>query len=260
MASELVVRRPHPALRGLVRAYYGYSERTPGPVRRRELPGGRAVLVVGATPLSVRDGDGPWNRFVSFVSGMHTVPAATGHEGAMAGLEAVLTPLGARVLLGVPMHEVTGATIDLGQVWGRAAAELTEASATAASWDERVALLERQLLRRAAEPPPALRWAYANLLRRRVRDIAAELGWSQRRLVRAFRDHVGLPPKATARVLRFERALNLLRQGSPLAEAAVTAGYADQAHLTREVRRLAGSPPARLLRDDFVQDPLRAPV
>jgi AraC-like DNA-binding protein len=44
-----------------------------------------------------------------------------------------------------------------------------------------------------------------------------------------------------------QRALALARTGTPLAEAAARAGYADQAHLTREVRELAGVPPTRLL-------------
>ena len=57
----------------------------------------------------------------------------------------------------------------------------------------------------------------------------------------------GYGPKTLARILRMRRALDLARAGAPLAEVAVRSGYADQAHLTREVRDLAGVPPTRLL-------------
>jgi AraC-like DNA-binding protein len=48
--------------------------------------------------------------------------------------------------------------------------------------------------------------------------------------------------------LRFRRALRLVRSGDALADIAVRAGYADQAHLSNECRRLAGTTPRVLLR------------
>ncbi|WP_461029927.1 helix-turn-helix domain-containing protein, partial [Streptomyces sparsus] len=64
-----------------------------------------------------------------------------------------------------------------------------------------------------------------------------------RRAVRAF----GYGPKTLARVLRLERALTLARAGLPFARVAADAGYADQAHLAREVKALAGVPLTTLL-------------
>ena len=62
-------------------------------------------------------------------------------------------------------------------------------------------------------------------------------------------DGIGLGPKALQRVARLHRFLALAeRPGArQLAVAAVEAGYADQSHLTREVRALSGLPPAALL-------------
>ncbi|MGW5695942.1 helix-turn-helix domain-containing protein, partial [Streptomyces asiaticus] len=65
-----------------------------------------------------------------------------------------------------------------------------------------------------------------------------------RRSLAAF----GYGPKTLGRVLRLNRALDLARTGLPFAEVAATAGYADQAHLARDVRALAGVPLGRLLR------------
>ncbi|MBO1418112.1 helix-turn-helix domain-containing protein, partial [Streptomyces sp. FH025] len=54
-------------------------------------------------------------------------------------------------------------------------------------------------------------------------------------------------PKTLARILRLQRALGLARAGVPLADTAARTGYADQSHLAREVRELAGVPVTVLL-------------
>ena len=54
-------------------------------------------------------------------------------------------------------------------------------------------------------------------------------------------------PRHLGRVLRLGRALERARAGVPLALVAATTGYADQAHLSRECRDLAGTSPTRLL-------------
>lgn len=82
---------------------------------------------------------------------------------------------------------------------------------------------------------------------RPVAATADELGIGARRLHRRSLAAFGYGPKTLARVLRLQRALALARGGTPLAETAVRAGYADQAHLTRDVRELAGVPPVELL-------------
>ncbi|MYW10647.1 helix-turn-helix domain-containing protein, partial [Streptomyces sp. SID2563] len=58
-----------------------------------------------------------------------------------------------------------------------------------------------------------------------------------RRALTAF----GYGPKTLARVLRLQRALALVRAGLPYADAALAAGCADQAHLARDMRDLAGT-------------------
>ncbi|WP_371301670.1 helix-turn-helix domain-containing protein [Nocardioides sp.] len=84
-----------------------------------------------------------------------------------------------------------------------------------------------------------------------VAELAADLGWSRRRVLAALRAEFGLSPKQGARVFRFSHAQTLALQ-HPMAEVAARAGYADQAHLCREWRRLSGRTPGvcrrRLLR------------
>lgn len=90
----------------------------------------------------------------------------------------------------------------------------------------------------------------------RIDELARRFGVSRRQIEREFLDTVGLAPKAFADILRFGHATRLVRARTPLSVAAQCAGYADQSHLTREFRRLAGLTPAACVRGDvaFLQD------
>ncbi|RFU38975.1 helix-turn-helix domain-containing protein, partial [Actinomadura logoneensis] len=75
-----------------------------------------------------------------------------------------------------------------------------------------------------------------------VPDVADAVGLGERQLRRRALAAFGYGPKVLQRVLRFQRALGAVRAGVPAAEAAVDAGYADQAHMAHEMRKLAGVP------------------
>jgi AraC-like DNA-binding protein len=79
-----------------------------------------------------------------------------------------------------------------------------------------------------------------------IAGVAREIGWSNRTVQRHCTSVYGYGPATLRRILRFRRAVLLLGEGLPPAEVAVGAGYADQPHLHREVRDLAGVPLASL--------------
>ncbi len=83
-----------------------------------------------------------------------------------------------------------------------------------------------------------------------VAEVARRVYVSERQLQRRFVDRVGYGPKTLQRVLRFRRFLANAEStpGLDLAGLAASAGYSDQAHLTRECNDLAGTTPAQLLR------------
>lgn len=161
-------------------------------------------------------------------------------------------PGAAPSLLGVPAAALRDQRVDLACVWGAAAAApLIERLGTAAdpSAELERLLLERMPLAHAIDPvAPRL----VDSLGRRcsdLRTIAADLGLSERHLRRRCEAAFGYGPKTLDRVLRFRRFLALTAAGGArLAELALAAGYVDQAHLTRECRRLAGATPAALQR------------
>jgi AraC-like DNA-binding protein len=179
------------------------------------------------------------------------------------------TPLGARVLLGLPAAELASIDVDAGSVLGRLADEIRERVLAAANWDGRFAVLEEFCCDRvrAAQasgrpgPRPEVSFAWETLQRSRgavsVARLAAETGWSARHLGEQFRAETGLSPKAAARVIRFDRARRSLQRRHAdggrvrLADLAASYGYYDQAHLARDFRDLAGCPPSVLLAQEL---------
>jgi AraC-like DNA-binding protein len=119
---------------------------------------------------------------------------------------------------------------------------------------DRVAVLEGWLTeraRRADAPDPLVAATVVGIVDtdHRVGPLAASLGVSERALRRRVTAAVGYGPKRLARVLRLRRALALAVAGSPLADAAYEAGYADQAHFGHDCLELAGVAPGRFLQD-----------
>jgi len=84
-----------------------------------------------------------------------------------------------------------------------------------------------------------------------VHDLASDLGVGERHLRRRFHTAVGYAPKTLDRVLRLQRFLRVAEgpegTGADLAVVAAMTGYADQAHLARDCRRLSGHTPTELL-------------
>ena len=85
----------------------------------------------------------------------------------------------------------------------------------------------------------------------RIGNIAAEIGWSRKHLYSQFVEHFGHSPKSLARVVRFERALQLMavHPNTALTEIALAAGYSDQPQFTREFRAHAGITPTAYTRN-----------
>jgi AraC-like DNA-binding protein len=153
------------------------------------------------------------------------------------------------------MDAVPGGVLDLADALGGKAGDTVDRLREAGGDEARFALLDHLIASRMEDgPTPSgeVLWAWRRLNetggRVRVGELSAELGWSRKRLITAFRQQVGLPPKAAARIIRFGRAVELLRRGGrPLADIALECGYCDQAHLNREVRDLSGTTPTDLL-------------
>jgi AraC-like DNA-binding protein len=252
LSWEMVHRDPGPGLRGFVRNYTGYLERSAEPLCRREVPSGDVTLILSpGSRLELPDG-----RHTSFVAALHDSHTFVKHDGIQEGIEVRLTPLGARALFGLPMHELTNRVVELDDLLGRRGEELIARLWDAGSWERRFTVLDEAIAARvelAPRPDSELAWAWGRMRssagRTSVSGLAGELGWSHRRLIARFREGIGLPPKAIGRVLRFERVSRLLQRVEEprLAEVAFDCGYYDQAHLNRDFREFAGTTPGEYL-------------
>jgi AraC-like DNA-binding protein len=264
---------PAAPLRRYVAAYTGYRQRGVPSARHRGLPSPYLTLIFTLDePLTIEahpDPGQPPGEFGALLGGLHSVPALITHAGAQSGIQVALRPLGARALLGLPAGELAGLDLPAEAVLGGVVAELRDRVRAAAGWPERFAVLDEILLRSAglrwaahADVAPEVGWAWRELLRAggtiRVSELAAGTGWSGRHLTSRFRAEIGLTPKGAARVIRFDRARTLLvRRLSAaegdylLADLAADCGYFDQAHLAREFRALAGCPPSQWLAEEF---------
>ncbi|MFE9423585.1 helix-turn-helix domain-containing protein [Kitasatospora sp. NPDC006697] len=204
----------------------------PGPVR--VLPDGCMDLIWDGRQLLVAGPD----------TAAHLVPGRAGEE--YTGLR--FAPGTAPLVLGVPASELTDQRVPLDALWPRSAAGIAERIGSA---DDPAAALEA--LAAAAAPGPVRRAAVPEALLRAARrgrpvgETAAGLGLGERQLRRHCLAAFGYGPKTLERVLRLGGALDRARAGRPFALVAAESGYADQAHLSREVRALTGVPLTELL-------------
>jgi AraC-like DNA-binding protein len=189
---------------------------------------------------------GPW-------TGPFVIPLAAGTKIVGARLH----PGRAPSLLGLPAAELRNSSVLLTDIWGRASERFTHIP-NEPGLPERMSGLAEALVARLVSASPvdevvvaSIRWL-ARHPRGQVAQLSQWTGISSRHLNRRFLAAVGYGPKMFQSILRFQRVLNLTNRPGPqhLAELAVDAGYADQAHLTREVRRFADCPPTALLRSD----------
>jgi AraC-like DNA-binding protein len=76
--------------------------------------------------------------------------------------------------------------------------------------------------------------------------LARSIGLSPSRLMHVFTESVGIPLRPYLSWLRVQRAAIAIVNGSPLGEAAHTAGFADASHMTRTFKRMLGAAPSNL--------------
>lgn len=249
-------RRAAPAaFRPDVASYVDYAETTRSFTARRELPHPAPVLIVNlGDPIGIVDGFGARHVFGAgegFVAGLHERFALSESGGSQAGVQVALSPLGATRLLGVPLGTLAGAVVGLEAVLGSAVARqlgasLLEAGDAAA----RFAVLDKFVgdrLGRARDTDGAIDWAWSQISANPLQPIGALVlatGISQRHFIARFREQVGLPPKAFAQVVRFDRLIKRVEGGAlDWTTRALDAGYFDQPHMLRDFRRYAGMTP-----------------
>ncbi|WP_427884898.1 helix-turn-helix domain-containing protein [Kribbella sp. GL6] len=161
--------------------------------------------------------------------------------------------------LGVPARELRNERVLLADLWSPAKARRLLDRIRAEGPDrgdapDRAEALDLEVARLAEGPADGLTMYVLNSVRSGllrgsagVSRLAGTIGLSERQLHRRCLDAFGYGPKLLDRVLWMNVALDHARTGLPLADVAMITGYADQAHLTRDVKALTGLPPKILI-------------
>lgn len=226
---------PHPALRPFVECFW--LRRDPAPAVQEILPDGCVDLLFDATAEQ------------AFLIGAMTRPHAFTPAGPVDLVAVRFHPGGARLFVRDGLAQFTDGRLDLDQLgpWGRT----TAAAVGSAAPGSRVAALQAELLGRLPcghgdgidAALAELRSAPAAF---RVDRAAMAAGVSRQWFARAVQGRTGLAPKELQRILRLRAVLPALRGTGRLAAVAAAGGYADQAHLCRDARAIAGLPPGQL--------------
>ncbi len=270
LIPDVIRQSASPRLAHLVSSISFYRERGFGLTGfRHAAPLALPLLLNLGTPFRIALGRRPGDRDVqpSFTAGLFPGPVMIESDGRAECVQIDFTPLGAYRFYGGAVPHLTARMIDIEDVLGREGRLLRERITEVPAWPRRFAIIEDFIQRRANHvPSPEIASALSVLVKTagtaRMRDIASDIGWSRKHLARRFTNEVGLAPKTLALMLRFHRACGLARTGALAgwAAIAVEAGYADQAHLTRDFRVFTGETPTewaarmavadqRLLRD-----------
>src|SRR5215469_9370777 len=195
-----------PTLPGVTMA--GFSDRVNDLVEVEVIPH-RAIMVIfdlGDTPIVVDDGSGEEHQRGSVVAGL--APKGVRGRGGRSFecLQVRLSPVVAHAVLGAS-SELGGAVVALDELWGRDAARTQEQLRAGRSWEERFAIAEAALARRhdagrRVDPEVAFCWwqMVASGGQIRVERLAAQVGWSRKRLWSRFRSQIGLTPKRAAQL------------------------------------------------------------
>ena len=154
----------------------------------------------------------------------------------------------------LPMWRPVARDAVVARAFERWHARLSAREGALACDEAQAALLAALLLRQAQVAPARLASPSISRARQRLDDdpacdpglaaLADDAGLSRFQLLRAFARELGMTPHAYLVQRRLALARGLLDAGHAIAQAAVAAGFADQAHLTRAFRRSLGYTPA----------------
>ena len=236
-----------------------------GPERlHRGLPSPWLTMVLSLAdpiPVGVPEGDRlRLDRYRTLVGGLHTRSVLLPQSDEQAGIQLDIHPFASRALFGVPAGELAGQVVELvdmpcGWSSSRAAALLDDrrrtATGAALGWvRSRVAGTETGVPREVVR---AWRLILSTDGGMRIRDVAAEVGWSRRHLTDQIRHETGLGAKDLARIARFSASVRAIRCGGfrSLSDIAADCGYVDQAHLAAEWREFVGCAPSGWIAEEL---------
>lgn len=167
----------------------------------------------------------------------------------------VFYPDGLRPVIRIPVNEITELVVDSVDVCGRECKEIQEKICEVKGYDTKIKLVEQFLLKAISSN----KYSYYNEVRyaidqMKVNDktsivkLASEVNMSKRNFERKFIENVGVSPAFLNRIIRFQKAINILqyRGNVSFTQLAYDAGYFDQSHFIRDFKTFYGQVPKKI--------------
>jgi len=241
--------RPSPTAAGFVDRYWILElDAAEAGAEQKVVPDGTAELILNFAHPFESFSDGKWRKQpATFLAGQITGPLRLRSTGAAKMLGVRFLPHGAGKALGVRMTELRDIFLPVSDLSTTLARQLDDALNL-----ERVEAALMAWSRRAGREDTLVDAAVGQVERgATTEEIAAQAGISRRQVERRFLDLVGLTPKHFQRMRRFQRVFQAIECGAKgWADAAVSCGYYDQAHLIRDCKEFSGDTPSVLLGGD----------
>lgn len=163
----------------------------------------------------------------------------------------------------IPMHELTDFVVDGELVLSSEILNMRETLLESFSVQQKFLLAEKFLTKAFSKKliiNPFIDYSVGQILQNpsqlSITHITDKVGYSQKHLIKIFKEHVGLTPKAFLKIIRFQKAIQEIQANrSPnWVSIAMESGYYDQAHFINDFKDFSGFTPNQYLkmRSDFL--------
>lgn len=246
---------PQPPLSSLIAYFWSYTGTNPPHARRLTLPDGSIDLVIDLCDRKTRIHnryDSETTLASSVISGPHTDYYITDSSSERSMIGVHLKPGSAGPLLKLPSIALKDSHVSLDDLWGIAAADLRDELLYANTAEDRFRILEKYFLLRSDWSRPshaAVQFAIASFQQphhpESITNMVEQANMSAKRFIQIFKDEVGLTPKRFSRLMRFQKAVRLIRQSHDIdwADLAMSCDYYDQSHFIKEFQSFSGLTP-----------------
>jgi len=254
-------RQPCAPLSKFIDGYWFYQDLAVDHTKEKLLPNGAIELIIDLSPSPKKLYDPlDLTRFTTFrrawISGMQRRFIVIGAERGSSMMGVHFHTGGAAPFFGFPISEITASVIELDLIWKREVYALRDRLLEEADISRKFDILEKFLLAKSRgnlDGDSTVEVALSALRRWPVlplRELAARIGISQKKMISRFDSRVGCTPKLAARIFRFQRALEAAYRvkDHDWAELAQHCGYYDQSHFIHEFQEFAGMTAAEYVR------------
>lgn len=160
----------------------------------------------------------------------------------------------------MPLHELTDSVVDGDLVLTPGIMDLREMILGSVSILQKFMIVENYLVKQFHNKlivNPFIDFAVDKIIRSpnglTIEEISNKVGYSQKHLIKLFKDHVGLTPKGFLKIIRFQKAIEEISAAKQInwTGIAFESGYYDQAHFINDFRAFSGFTPQQYLQKQF---------